>query len=283
MKKEALTEKIVVVGVDGFEPSLAKKFMDQGKMPNLKKIVEKGSCREDLVLLGAMPTVTPPMWTTLATGAYAGTHGITGFFNQHPTKLDTVIYALDSRMCKAEQLWNVFAEAGKKTLVWHWPGSSWPPTSDSPNLHVVDGTQPNTLGFGTAMIDWDKICLASEDINEVKFAAHDASDKGVAGCVITDLEDVVGDGETTTSKLSSSDARKIVGGSQKEITVLAMDESDTEVNLLAGSNADIVNSPIKPATGWIDAARRCQRIHFTNICRLCETSLPNFKKYRWYL
>lgn len=32
-----------------------------------------------------------------------------------------------------------------------------------------------------------------------------------------------------------------------------MDESDTEVNLLAGSNADIVNSPIKPATGWIDA------------------------------
>ena len=48
MKKEALTEKIVVVGVDGFEPSLAKKFMDQGKMPNLKKIVEKGSCREDV-------------------------------------------------------------------------------------------------------------------------------------------------------------------------------------------------------------------------------------------
>ena len=34
-------------------------------------------------------------------------------------------------------LWNVFAEAGKQTLVWHWPGSSWPPTSDSPNLHVV--------------------------------------------------------------------------------------------------------------------------------------------------
>ena len=28
----------------------------------------KGSCREDLVLLGANPTVTPPMWTTLATG-----------------------------------------------------------------------------------------------------------------------------------------------------------------------------------------------------------------------
>ena len=78
--------------------------------------MEKGSAREDLVLLGGMPTVTPPMWTTLATGAYPVTHGITAFFNQHPDKLDTVIYNLDSRMCHAEPLWNVFAETGKNTL-----------------------------------------------------------------------------------------------------------------------------------------------------------------------
>lgn len=88
MEHKAMTEKIIVLGVDGFEPSLAKKFMNQGKMPNLKKFVENGSSREDLVLLGAMPTVTPPMWTTLATGAYPSTHGITQFFNQHPERLD---------------------------------------------------------------------------------------------------------------------------------------------------------------------------------------------------
>ena len=252
MNKSVAAEKIIIVGVDGFDPSLARKFLDQGKMPNLKKFIEKGSCRKDLSMLGAMPTVTPPMWTTLATGAYPATHGITGFFNQHPTKLDTCIYALDSNMCKAEQLWNVFAEAGKKTLVWHWPGSSWPPTSDSPNLHVVDGTQPNTLGFGTAMIDWDKICLADESITKLQFAAHDASDKGVAGCVITDLEDVIAE-DTPKNKLSGADARKIIGGAKKEITVLAMDESDTEVNLLMGSNSDIINSPIKKASGWANA------------------------------
>ena len=57
----ALSSKVLVLGVDGFEPKLAKKFMDQGKMPNLQKFVEQGACREDLVLLGAMPTVTPPM------------------------------------------------------------------------------------------------------------------------------------------------------------------------------------------------------------------------------
>ena len=152
--QNASSDKIIVVGIDGFEPSLAKKFMDQGKMPNLKAFVEQGACREDLVLLGGVPTVTPPMWTTLATGAYPNTHGITAFFNQHPDKLDTAVYALDSRSCKAEPLWNVFAEAGRQTLVWHWPGSSWPPTSSSPNLSVVDGTQPTAVNMGTALIDW---------------------------------------------------------------------------------------------------------------------------------
>lgn len=73
--REAMTNKIMVLGVDGFDPRYAKYLMDQGKMPNLKQYVERGSAREDLVLLGAVPTVTPPMWTTLSTGAYAGTHG----------------------------------------------------------------------------------------------------------------------------------------------------------------------------------------------------------------
>lgn len=117
-------QKVFVIGLDGMDPSLTKKFMDAGLMPNVKKLVAKGACREDLVLLGGQPTVTPPMWTTLATGANPGTHGITCFWNQDPENLDAIVYNLDSRMCHAEQLWNVTAEAGLKTLVWHWPGSS---------------------------------------------------------------------------------------------------------------------------------------------------------------
>ncbi len=81
--------------------------------------------------------VTPPMGRH-QTGAYPMTHGITDYHMQSKESLDTIYYAFDSRLCKAEQLWNVFAEAGKKTLSFYLPGSSWPPTSDSPNLHVVE-------------------------------------------------------------------------------------------------------------------------------------------------
>ena len=138
MNRKAYTDKILVIGVDGLDPRLSKKYIGEGRMPNFEKLIARGSCREDLSLLGAQPTVTPPIWTTLATGTYPVTHGIT-CYNRKGADIDEIAYNLDSRNCKAEQLWNVFAEAGKKTLVWHWPGSSWPPSSDSPNLSVVDG------------------------------------------------------------------------------------------------------------------------------------------------
>lgn len=110
------TDKVLVLGIDGMDPRLSKYYMEQGYMPNLKTLLERGSARDDLMLLGAVPTITPPMWTTLATGAYPMTHGITDFWRQDPECLDTLNYAIDSRLCKAEQLWNVTAEAGKKTF-----------------------------------------------------------------------------------------------------------------------------------------------------------------------
>ena len=100
-----------------------------------------------------MPTITPPMWTTLATGAYPMTHGITDFWRQDPNHLGLRNYALDSRLCKAEQMWNVTAEAGKKTFVLHWPGSSWLPSSDSENLYVIDGTNPEGICMSTGEVE----------------------------------------------------------------------------------------------------------------------------------
>ncbi len=253
MNRRELTDKLIVLGVDGFDPRLAKKFMDQGKMPALQEFVNRGAAREDLVLLGAMPTVTPPMWTTLATGAYPMTHGITAFFNQHPTKLDTTIYALDSRMCKAEPVWNVLAEAGKNTLVWHWPGSSWPPTSDSPNLSVVDGTQPACVDMGVAVTDWETLGKASEEIEELKYVHYNnTEEKGMAGCVITGLEDTVAKEDDDVEAFNGAEAFQATLGA-KETTMLAMDDSMTEINMLGKVNTNNVYSPIREAQGWADA------------------------------
>ena len=67
----ALTEKLFVLGIDGLDPRYSRKMLRENRMPNLQKFIDRGACREDLMLLGGHPTVTPPMWTTLSTGAYA--------------------------------------------------------------------------------------------------------------------------------------------------------------------------------------------------------------------
>lgn len=92
--------KVLVLGIDGMDPRLTRKYVDAGLLPNVKKYIESGACREDLMLLGAQPTVTPPWMTTLATGAYPMTHGITEFFAQSTEKPDVMVYNLDSTKAK---------------------------------------------------------------------------------------------------------------------------------------------------------------------------------------
>ncbi len=45
MKREALSNKIFILGVDGLDPSLARKYVDAGKMPNLAQFIDRGAAR----------------------------------------------------------------------------------------------------------------------------------------------------------------------------------------------------------------------------------------------
>lgn len=246
-KRPVISEKILVLGSDGLDPRLTKKYLDEGKLPNIKKFIEAGSCREDLVLLGGHPTVTPPMWTTLATGCYANVHCITGFDISSDKGLDWIRYSLDSSNCKAEQLWNVFAEAGKKTLVWHWPGSSWPPSSDNPNLHVVDGTSPGGVGMSFGQFEGEMILGADTTIKEPSFFKN-VSENAITPCSITGMDIPDASGYNILDKTGALENHNIIidkdHGSQAT--------PDAPIN--------IAQSPIKDATGWANAPAGAKEI-----------------------
>lgn len=249
MKREAMTKKLMVLGIDGMDPRITKRLLNDKRLPNIQKLIDRGAAREDLHLLGAIPTITPPCWTTLATGAYPGTHGITCYWRQSPDSLDAVVYNMDSRHCEAEQMWNVTTEAGLKTLVWHWPGSSWPPSSESPLLHVVDGTQPGSVNMGVGQMDWEKIIVATPDIKEVQYAPRVEKAAGV-GCIMTDIDDmVVGDNDDEMMELWWGDESRKGG----EIRTYVMDDEDTEVVIGSKVAYDIINSPLKDAEKWVNA------------------------------
>lgn len=38
MNRTAMTQKLLLLGVDGMDPRLTRKFVDEGKMPNVKNI-----------------------------------------------------------------------------------------------------------------------------------------------------------------------------------------------------------------------------------------------------
>ncbi|MBO5365925.1 MAG: alkaline phosphatase family protein [Peptococcaceae bacterium] len=251
MKYERVSDKIMVLGIDGMDPELTRYHLEKGLMPNLQKFLDRGSAREDLHLLGSHPTITPPMWTTLACGCHPYVHGVTDFWRQHPEKLDTYLYGLDSTNCQAEQIWNVFAEAGWNTLVWHWPGSSWPPTSDSPNLTVVDGTNPEGVNQGTGQVWFEFIAIGSEETEQTtyKIAAGETSHM----CVITDLE----------AKTDGFDSHEMIHfmSTAPDIRIIAppRDADKRGTKLATGSmsaqSMDISLGAIKPAHGWTNAPK----------------------------
>lgn len=241
--------RVLVLGIDGMDSRITKRLLKENKLPNLQKYIDLGAAREELDMLGAHPTITPPCWTTLATGAYPGTHGITCYWRQSSESLDAVVYNMDSRFCKAEQLWNVTAEEGRRTLVWHWPGSSWPPSLDSPDLHVVDGTQPGSVNMGIAQMDWEKILFASAETEQLRYLPRVEKPAGV-GCIINDVESLVaGDDDDEMMELWWGDKAR----EGKEIRTYVHGLEDSE--LIIGSRVayDVVQSPVRKAKNWKNA------------------------------
>ena len=236
LRKQALTEKVFVLGVDGLDPRYSSKRLREGKMPNLQKFIDAGSCREDLVLLGGHPTVTPPMWTTLATGCYANVHGITAF-NHQGSDIDKAYPNFDSRNCKAEPMWNILADEGIKTCVFHWPGNAWPPTSDSENLFVCDGSTPGGLGMGAASLSDEFMVVADTKITEVTFAPSATADLDKACVVKVD---------------PNKQATSLVDGLRNngEQTYLLLSDHDGSRSANINDTLSLGLSPVKEPKGW---------------------------------
>lgn len=236
---EALSQKVLILGIDGMDPVQTKKYVQAGLMPNLEKFLERGAYREDLHMIGGQPTVTPPMWTTLGTGAYPSTHGITDFYARSED-LDVVVYNFDSRKCKAEHIWDAVVESGKKALVWHWVGAGWPPTSSAPNLHVVDGTQPTGVNIGVAEVDSEKIVIASEQTTELLYKDKLATDSKtpcyISGMVLEERDP----NQRTTEEVVHSEA----------ISTIAISPKQAAHHNMCETPLDTVFSPIKTAEGW---------------------------------
>jgi predicted AlkP superfamily phosphohydrolase/phosphomutase len=73
---KATFERAVILGFDGMDPELADRFMNEGRLPNLAKLRDKGTFSK---LRTTFPPISPVAWSTFMTGVNPGKHNIYDF------------------------------------------------------------------------------------------------------------------------------------------------------------------------------------------------------------
>lgn len=81
IRRSTGTRRVIVLGLDGFDPKLAEKFMAEGKLPHFSRLKQEGTFTP---LATSYPSISPVAWSSFATGADASHHNIFDFLTRDP-------------------------------------------------------------------------------------------------------------------------------------------------------------------------------------------------------
>src|SRR5690606_17796479 len=73
--------RAVLIGLDGLDPELTRRFMSEGKLPNMEKLAKAGCFHR---LGTTYPAMSPVAWSSFATGTSPAKHGIFDFITRDP-------------------------------------------------------------------------------------------------------------------------------------------------------------------------------------------------------
>jgi len=75
---------VLVLGIDGLDPLIVERLMEQGKLPNFTVLKARGDFRR---LASSVPPLSPVAWSNFITGMDPGGHGIFDFIHRDPATL----------------------------------------------------------------------------------------------------------------------------------------------------------------------------------------------------
>ncbi len=164
-------ERVIVLGFDGADPNLMAKWIDEGQLPNLKKLSETGYFHP---LRTTNPPQSPVAWSSFTTGTWPGDHGIFDFLRRDPKTympdvsylstvkptfhffdllLDEPAKAINRR--RGEPFWKTASDQGHRVVVlsvpYSFPPDTLPEGKMLSGLGVPDlrGTNSTFTFFGT--------------------------------------------------------------------------------------------------------------------------------------
>ena len=84
LSRQGLAEnRVMLVGVDGATWTVIGRLIEKGELPAFKRLTDEGSYMPRFNTMGS--TVSPVVWTSVATGRLPKDHGILGFTERLPS------------------------------------------------------------------------------------------------------------------------------------------------------------------------------------------------------
>lgn len=132
-----MNKRVIVIGLDGATWDILNPLMRDGKLPNLKKLLDKSA---QGVLMSSIPPVTAAAWTCFSTGKNPGKHGLVDFiyFPEHGYRVTIA----NSTTREAATLWNLLSARDLRVGVVSVP-MTYPPEQVN-GVMVTDLMTPNT-------------------------------------------------------------------------------------------------------------------------------------------
>lgn len=150
-------KKVIVVGLDGLEPTIVEPMLDAGELPNLARLRAKGGLSR---VRTTSPAQTPVAWSSFATGTNPGGHGIFDFLRRDPNT-----YLPDLALNRYEQknaflppkavnlrrgttVWEILSDAGISSSIIRCP-CTYPPQPVRGRILAGMGVPDLRGGLGT--------------------------------------------------------------------------------------------------------------------------------------
>ncbi len=109
--------RVFLFGVDGLTFRILNPMMERGLLPNFQRLRDEGV---EGILKSTTPPVTPPAWTSIATGLSPAKHGVFDFWEYEQTADGPRAHVLTHRK-GGKAIWNILSDWGKQVVVANVP------------------------------------------------------------------------------------------------------------------------------------------------------------------
>ena len=159
-REGSVIERVIVIGLDGLEPSIVGPMLDAGELPNLARMRERGGFS---TVATTTPAQTPVAWSTFATGTNPGGHGIFDFLRRDPKtyRPDIALNRYEPagafrppravNLRRGQAVWDLLSTQGIDSTIIRCP-ATYPPDAFHGQLLSGMGVPDLRGGFGTATI-----------------------------------------------------------------------------------------------------------------------------------